>query len=236
MTLLAFREPFLESPQNPDRATRFGSDLSPEAISDFDSLGRLSSFPRATVLFKEDDPCRNVIFLHSGEVKLSSTSRRGRTLILKIARSGDLLGLAAAISAGRHEMAAETLVPTLIKSIPSDAFLRFMDRHRGARTHMARLLAEECKSAFLDVRSFAYSSAPERLASILLNWGQTSFAPEPQLQFQMTLTHDELGSLAGVSRETISRVLSGFQKRKLIEVHGACFLILEPARLAMLMA
>jgi len=208
--------------------------LSPAAAGDFDSLGKLSSPSRATILFKEHDLCRSVILLHSGEVKLFSTSSKGKTIILKIARSGDLLGLAAAISVGRYEVTAQTLVPTLIKTIPSDDFLRFISRHHGVGMQMTRLLAEDCKSAFLDVRNIAYSTASERIASILLNWGRSPLHPEPQLRFDMTLTRDELGSLAGLSRETITRVLSFFQKKKLIEVHGTSFLILEPARLALL--
>ena len=236
MTLLARRDSSLDHSQIPDRALRFSFDPPPEAVSDFDRLGKLSAPSRAAVLFKEGDLCRNVIFVRSGEVKLSTTSSRGRILILKIARAGDLLGLAAAISASRHEMTAETLVPTIIRTIPSDDFLNFMERHRSVRIHMVRLLAEDCKSAFLDVRSFAYSSAPERLASILLNWGRAAVAPEPHLNFDMTLTHDELGSLAGLSPRDRYRVLGEFQKKKLIAVHGASFLILEPSSLAALLA
>jgi CRP/FNR family cyclic AMP-dependent transcriptional regulator len=235
-TLIAFRDFDLKPSQNPDRSMRFRSDLSPEAISDFDSLGKLSSLPRACVIFKEDNLCREVIFLLSGEVKLFSTSSRGRTLILKIARSGDLLGLTAAICGSRYEMSAETVVPTFVRTIPSSEFLHFIERHRGVQMQMARLLAEDCKSAFLDVRKLAYSSASERIATILVNWERTTLTPEPRRSFDMTLTHDELGSLAGVTRETVSRVLSEFQKKKLIAIHGTSFLILEPARLASLIA
>src|ERR1700722_9057989 len=97
MSLLAFHDPILDHAQNSARFMRFGAHLSAEAVSDFDSLGRLYGLPKAVVLFKEDGPSRNVIFLHSGEIKLSVTSSRGRTLIRKIARSGDLLGLGAVI-------------------------------------------------------------------------------------------------------------------------------------------
>jgi len=102
--------------------------------------------------------------------------------------------------------------------------------------HLARLLAEDCKSAFVNVRNIVYSSAAERIATILLNWGRSPLHPEARLRFDITLTHDELGSLAGVSRETVSRVLSEFQRKKLIAIHGTSVLILEPVRFASLIA
>jgi CRP/FNR family transcriptional regulator len=56
------------------------------------------------------------------------------------------------------------------------------------------------------------------------------------MRFTMALTHEELGSLVGSSRETITRMLGRFRKERLIEVRGSSILILAPARLEQLAA
>jgi CRP/FNR family cyclic AMP-dependent transcriptional regulator len=65
-----------------------------------------------------------------GPGKLFCTSKEGKTLILKIAMPGDVLGLGAMISGSAHELTTETLRPTQIKSIPRNDFLSFLEKRR----------------------------------------------------------------------------------------------------------
>ncbi len=47
----------------------------------------------------------------------------------------------------------------------------------------------------------------------------------------MALTHEEIGNMANLSRETVSRLLSRFKKEKLLSIHGATMVLLKPERL-----
>jgi len=55
-------------------------------------------YPKGAMLFIEGQMPRGVFVLCSGKVKLSTTSREGKTIITKISDSGDVLGLNAVIS------------------------------------------------------------------------------------------------------------------------------------------
>ena len=59
----------------------------------------------------------------SGKVKLSVSSKGGKTLILQIARPGDILGLSAAMSGIPYEVSAETLHPSQVVFISREDFL-----------------------------------------------------------------------------------------------------------------
>jgi len=173
-----------------------------------------------------------VLVLCAGQVKLSCSSKEGKTLILKIAMAGDVLGLGAVMSRSRYEVTAEALEPTLVKNIRPDDFLAFLERHGQASMHAAKALSEEYKSAFFDARRLALSpSAAGRLASVLLDWAKAASCGKPEMSFTMSLTHEELANLAGTSRETVTRALGKFQKDKLIEVRGSSVIILAPERL-----
>ena len=71
----------------------------PTTLKDFSAIGRIASFPSGTVLMREDEPCDQVRVICSGQVKLSCTSKEGKTLNLKIAIPGEVLGLGAVVSA-----------------------------------------------------------------------------------------------------------------------------------------
>jgi CRP/FNR family cyclic AMP-dependent transcriptional regulator len=219
------------------RSLRMFCNLDVAALAEFTSIGAQTRLPRGTTLFTEDAPSDHVYVICSGQVKLSCTSREGRTLILKIAVPGDVLGLGAVISGSKYEVTAETIEPTQVNCIRRDDFLTFVERHGQGSLHAARALSEEYKSAFFDARRLALSgSAAGRLAGVLLGWGKAAAPGEEEMRFTMALTHEELGSLAGISRETVTRVLGRFRKEKLIQIRGSSMTLLAPARLEELSA
>jgi CRP/FNR family transcriptional regulator, cyclic AMP receptor protein len=219
------------------RSLRMFCNLDADALAAFETIGVQATLPRGAKLFQEDTPSSGVFVICTGHVKLLSTSKEGRTLILKIAMPGDVLGLGAVISGSAYEVTAEVIEPTEIKSIRRQEFLSFLQKHGQASLHAAKSLAEEYKAAFFDARRLALSgSAAGRLASVLLDWGRASSCGKPEMRFTMALTHEELANLVGSSRETITRMLGRFKRDKLIQMRGASILILSPEKLEQLSA
>jgi CRP/FNR family transcriptional regulator len=212
-------------------------DLHGDALTHFNSLGVPTHVPNGARLFGEAEPGNTVYVVCSGQVKLSCTSKEGKTLILKIAMPGDVLGLSAVITGSRYEVTAETMEPTQIKSIPRNDFLAFLQKHGEVSLNSAKLLSNEYKDAFVDARRLALStSASGRLASVMLEWGRAASCGKPEMKFNMRLTHEELADMIGSTRETVTRALSRFKKERIIEIHGVSILILAPEKLEMLTA
>ena len=214
------------------RALRLFCNLTPAALAAFGALGSSATFPRGATLFHEGDDCHSVLILCSGQVKLSCVSPSGKIMILKIAGPGDLLGLTAALAALPQEVTAEAIETIHIRSIPRTAFLAFLEHFGEASLHAARSIQSEYRNAFLDARLLSLtSSAAGRLAHVLLAWAGSVSCGVGPLRFNMALTHEELGSMANLSRETVTRLLSRFRREKLLSVRGAAFTILVPERL-----
>lgn len=214
------------------RKTRMFCDLTPDALSAFAELGSIVSQRRGSLLFSEGEPGDAVIVLCTGQVKLSCTSRDGKTMILKIAGAGDVLGLSAVVSGSAYEVSAETLETTQIKTIRRQEFLAFLERFSEASMHAAQALSSDYKGALLDARLLALSgSAASRMARVLLDWGQNAACGKTEIRFTMALTHEELGNMAGTSRETTTRLLGKFQKEHLIEIKGSHMLLVAPDKL-----
>ncbi len=213
------------------RHLRAFCDLHGPTLDDYTSIGVDASFQRGATLFNEGESPGAVYVLCSGQVKLSCSSREGKTLILKMAMPGDVLGLGAVVAGTPYEVTAETVMPTRVKNIRREDFLAFLQRHGESSLHAARSLAEEYKSAFLDARRLALSgSAAGRLANVLLEWGRaaTACGKHQEMRFTMSLTHEELANLLGSSRETVTRTLTRFRKEQLIEIRGSSIIILSP--------
>lgn len=164
--------------------------------------------------------------------------KEGKTLILKIALPGDVLGLGAVISGSPYEVTAETLQPVTLKAIRREDFIAFLEEHGEGSLHAAKALSDDYKAAFFDARRLARSgSAGGKLAGLLLEWGKTAaLCGKSEMRFNIALTHEELANILGTSRETVTRMLSRFKRERLIQVRGSSILILVPALLEQLAA
>ncbi len=103
--------------------------MTPEALADYDQIGIMMSHARGAKLFSEGDPARNVFVICFGQVKISSTSRDGKTMILKIAGPGDVMGLSAVLANVPHEVTAEAIEPCQVKTVRKQEFIEFLGRH-----------------------------------------------------------------------------------------------------------
>jgi CRP/FNR family transcriptional regulator len=75
------------------------------------------------------------------------------------------------------------------------------------------------------------TSAPARLARLLLGWSETSDKTEQGARCRLAMTHEEIGEFIGASRETVTRTLSTFKHRRLVAQHGATLTIPNPRAL-----
>ena len=80
------------------RSDSFFCSLPKAALEAFDKIKYSASYPAGAVLFVEGQSPRGIYMLCKGRVKLSTTSAEGKTLILKIAQPGEVLGMHATVS------------------------------------------------------------------------------------------------------------------------------------------
>ena len=209
----------------PMRSDSFFCGLPTSALEAFNKLKFTAAYPQNSVLFVEGQMPRGIYLLCKGRVKMSATSSDGKTLILKIAQPGDLLGLHATVSGSPYEATAETGQPCQLNFVKRDDFLRFLQTHGDACLQAAQHLSKDCQSAYQQIRSLGLShSVPERLARLLLDWS-IGLNPKEDCKVRLSLTHDEISQIIGTSRETVTRVLAEFRKKRFAVLKGSTLTI-----------
>jgi len=212
--------------------------MSPEAMKTLDSIKFTSVYPKGSILFVDGEEPRGVFILCSGRAKLTTSSSEGRTLIVKIAEPGEVLGASATILGRPYEVSAETLEPSQLNFIKRDDFLRFLTSHTEACMHTARLLSEKYQAAQREIRSLGLAqSTSEKLGKLLLEWCDLHGENTPRgTRLKVLLTHEEVAQMIGTTRETVTRLLSDFKRRGIIEVKGSTILILQKPALEALVS
>jgi CRP/FNR family cyclic AMP-dependent transcriptional regulator len=94
-------------------------------------------------------------------------------------------------------------------------------------------LARRLKRTNDDLADLVFTDAAGRVAKRLLQLARRIGTAEfGALRFVLHLTRAEIGQLAGVDRETVSKSMSEFARRGWIKVDGSRVLIRSPERLA----
>jgi CRP/FNR family transcriptional regulator, cyclic AMP receptor protein len=208
------------------RHSGFFCDLPKSSLDDLEKIKYASAYPQGAVLFVEGQAPRGVYIVCSGRVKLSTTSRDGKTLILRIAQAGEVLGLHATVSGKPYELTAESLQPCQLDFVRRDDFLRFLQNHADACLHAAQHLSQNCQSAYEMIRSLGLShSVSEKLARLLLEWSTDGENTKDGIRIKVSLTHEEIAQLIGTSRETVTRVLGEFRDKQIAQLRGSTLLI-----------
>ena len=214
------------------RQSGFFCDLPRPSLEALEKIKYASAFPQGAVLFVEGQAARGIYIICSGRVKLSTTSRDGKTLILRIAEAGEVLGLHATVSGKPYELTAETLQPCQLDFIRREDFLKFLQNHADACLSAAQHLSKNCQDAYEMIRSLGLShSVSEKLARLLLEWSTDGDTTPEGIRIKVALTHEEIAQLIGTSRETVTRVLGEFREKKVAQLRGSTLVIRDKAAL-----
>ncbi|HUJ30284.1 MAG TPA: Crp/Fnr family transcriptional regulator [Candidatus Acidoferrum sp.] len=219
------------------REERLFCNLPPEGVQKLAEIVAPSTYPKGATLFVEGQEPRGVFILCSGKVKLSTSSADGKTLILRISETGEVLGLAATVCGKPYQATAEILEPSQVNFISRNDFLAFLKECGEATLRVAQQLGENYHHALSEMKTIGLShSAGEKLARFLLDWCAEHATGNGEPRVKLTLTHQEIAQLIGTSRETVTRLFADFKKRQLVQVKGSTIIFRDKTGLQRLLA
>jgi CRP/FNR family cyclic AMP-dependent transcriptional regulator len=197
-----------------------------EQLSDLEAFAASTTYPSGTLLFSEEQIPKKVFFLLDGQVKLSVNSSDGKRFIICIAPPGEILGLASALNGNPYEMTAETLYACRIASMERADFLTVLLHHASALNIAALALSKSYNQACARFRTLSGTpSVAAKVARLLLEFSASGRPTKDGTRLCLALTHQEIGECVGTCRESVSRVMCEFRRRKLIAMKGSILTI-----------
>ena len=173
-------------------------------------LGRTTVYPPGAVMCVEGDPNTHVFVLVDGWVKIVGVTSDGHELTLALRGRGDTVGEVAGETTGYRNATVQAVGTVHALIVPYERFIAFLDAHDGADRAYRRIITRRWNDAESMLRARSVTSGAQRLAGLLLELADS------ELQTAMTLTQEELASLTGASRATVTRALSNWRRRGII--------------------
>jgi CRP-like cAMP-binding protein len=180
-------------------------------------LGRITVYPPGATMCVQGDPATHVFVLVDGWVKILGVTSDGHEMVLALRGDGDTVGEMAGETTGYRTATVQAIGTVRALIVGYEKFSSFLDSHAGAGHAFRRMVTRRWNDAESMLRTRSVTSGAQRLAGLLLGLADRhGSGTDREVRIAMLLTQEELASLTGASRATVTRALSNWRQRGII--------------------
>lgn len=210
----------------------FPARLNPRHVARMKALKAGKVYPQGAILFAEGGETTGVYIILEGRVRVSVSSMDGKTVLLGFFGPGAILGLPAALLGRRHAATAETVRRTVALFVPRSEFSREIRGNATAARQAAELVSEAFYFMLGQMMVTELSgTARQKLARCLLGLLAHNPTLDGETSSGIHLSQETIAQMVGLSRETVTRVLSQFRKAGIVEWEYSNFVVRDKAAL-----
>jgi CRP/FNR family transcriptional regulator len=187
---------------------------------------------RGGALYRRGDEFRSLYVIWLGSLKSTVASDDAREQVAGFHMAGDMVGFDG-LEGGSHACDTVALEDSEVCVFPYGRIDEAMATSPALRRHFHRLMSREIVRKHGLMLMLGSMDAHERLAGFLIDLSDRfELRGYSSREFVLRMTRAEIGSLLGITVETVSRVMSQLAKDGLIGLRGAREVaITDPVRL-----
>jgi CRP/FNR family cyclic AMP-dependent transcriptional regulator len=202
-------------------AKGFWNLLSGTERSALTALGSARDFRPGATMCHEGEPATHLYVLVSGWVKILSVTAEGQERVHALRGNGDVVGeMAGEISgemAGHRTATLQAVDPVHALIVRYDRFNTFLDGNPHAARAYRRAITQRLRDTVAQLSRQSVTSGAQRLALHLLELAERhGTEADGVVDVIMPLSQEELASLAGASRATVTRAFGNWRKRGIV--------------------
>ena len=187
-------------------------------------------FKKGEIIFGEGESMNGMFFVIEGSVKVHKKWGAEKELIVRFARSGDILGHRGLGYDTNYPVSATALEPVAVCFIDLDFFQASLKMNQTFLLQLMMFFAEELKVSERKMRDLAHMQVKGRVARALMSLKE-KFGEDTTGNINMPVSRQNLASYAGTTYETAFRILNDFVEDNIIHVTGNHISILDDVRI-----
>jgi CRP/FNR family cyclic AMP-dependent transcriptional regulator len=186
--------------------------------------GRLMRLLRGDVLFRKGEPGKSCYWINSGTLKVSITSEIGEERILALLGPGAVVGELAILDNLPRSATLTAISDANLTELKSSALVGYLRQHPDVYADLVAILVKRLRETNDEVAADSFLAPQARIARAVLSLvdriGKKAAADHYTLSY--AVSQRDIGAMAGVTRESVSRTLSEWQRRGIITRAAGC--------------
>ena len=206
--------------------------LSSEQAHHLERNAVIRTFKRKSLIYAPTEPGQSVLVLAQGQVKIKDITPDGKETILAFMEPGELFGELTLLDGAPRQDYAEAVTDAKVLVLTRDSVLWLMEQRPDVTLSVTKLMGLRRKRIENRLRNVLFLSSRDRMIRILCELMETHGEREGSTcEIRLSLSHQDLASLIGVTRETVTVVLGQLQKDRLIKIRRRHLTIIDCDRL-----
>ncbi len=189
---------------------------------DMEELARMSLMEKKSkgaYIYLPSDPANSVFLLKEGHVKISRLTDEGKEVMLTVLSPGEVFGEIVLVNDHPRDHIAEAIDNVLLCKFKKRDFENFIRSRPDLVFRITKLMGLRLQRMESRVVDLICKDVATRVSELLLNLAeQHGKATGGHGEFRIRLTHQDIASLAGVSRQTATEILDRLKSQGLVEL------------------
>jgi len=192
--------------------------LSDEDLAEMDELTQITVYKKRTFIQTPDTFVEKLFYVKSGKVRLFQLNAEGKMFILDILNEGNVFGELNSISLGTRNLYIEAIEESRICTIDQKRFETFMIEHPQLMLNMIGVLSKRVGEMSLLAQSMVLEKLSDKIVQVLIRLAkQFGYVREGDyMKIELPISHQELASLVGASREAVTMSLQELAQNKVV--------------------
>ena len=207
--------------------------LSTGQLQMLESRCRARKFPRTSPIYLPAEQANGVFLLAAGRVKIGSFTEEGKQTILTFIEPGELFGELALLGTERRNEYAEAVEKSTIVLIPAEVIQELIEENPKVSFGITKLFGLRRERVERRLKYLLFRSNRERLIHLLLELAeQYGRQMASGVELSIKVSHQDLASMIGSTRETVTVVLGGLRTEGHLQLGRRKIIITDLTRLA----
>ena len=192
-------------------------------------------FEAGVRIFDEGDPAERFYMLLDGYVRVVRVTATGEQVTALHIPAGQLLGIAKAIGKTEYPATAITATESLALSWPMRLWDRFAAEYGGFATESYKTVGHRVGEMNTRIVELATQQVEQRVANALLRLvNQTGRKVSDGIEIDFLITRQDLSELTATTLHTVSRLLSSWEKKGLVQSKRKRIKVCDPHAMVVL--
>jgi CRP/FNR family transcriptional regulator, cyclic AMP receptor protein len=204
------------------------SELPEVTLQKIEKIGTRKIYNKNDVVLMEEEVGTALFVIVNGKVKVARSSNDGKEVILTILSDSDFFGEMAILDGLTRSATVVAIEESELFLIQRNDFLNLLREYPEVSISLLQELTKRLRSADMKIKALSLKDAEGKVATVILQLADdVGKIKHGMVEIERLPLQQDLANMAGTSRETISRTLHTFAKKKLIEVEGSKLRILD---------
>ena len=200
-------------------------ELSDEELDQLIAVARIEEVRAKSPIFHKGAPGESMMAVVTGEVKISAPAADGREIVLAMMGPGEVFGEIALLDGCDRTADATAITNCTLLVVHRRDFLPFLNAHPHVAIRLLRVVCQRLRRTTEQVEDLLFLNLPSRLAKKLLHLSGAGDDRRRERAPIIRQSQREIGNLVGLSRESINKQLSRWQKEGLLTLRDGMIVL-----------